>query len=1145
MTLIILALALIDVPQPATAFPIHVQPDLRLTAGMKPMEIKIVDINYDGLPDLLTVNDDGNDVSFFYQRTDKTYNAVPDFSLYIGETPTSAAVEDLNRDGLLDLMVVDNGCFFPTLNCNMTIFYQRPDYSYPLVPDQTVGRRDIPPWQLAVADYNSDGLLDAAMSGGVNGGVFVFLQLASGGFQNAPDMILKTPGVATFGLLGVDLNSDGLDDLAVANYLSSSISLFYQRHEHTLPLFPDLNLSSGDGPILITPGDLNGDGLVDLVVTNGKEHTLSLFYQRRNYTFPASPDVKIATGGTGLFAPMHSAIGDLNDDGLDDIVVTRLSGGLASVYLQLPGGTFPSSPSFDLDAEASCEVAIGDLNGDGLNDIAMATYPVPPAEDVYIFYQEPSGLHPLTSLSVGEPRVDGALTLVTSSTPISFDAVDRSGAGIAATYYRINGGPWQTYQKGFMLNLFVEGVNTLDFYSVDNSSTVEPAKTKLLAVDNTPPATTVSMGNPHFQSSDLWISPLTNVSLSAVDGPSSAAGVNITTYRTWNLSGWSPWYAYSGSFTLIAEGMDFVEFRSDDLLGNTEATKNVSMTVDGSPPTSFISAPFIANGSRALSFAAMDAGVGVSSTRFSVDGGPWRDYSNVVYLPGDADHRVLYSSEDLLGNVEPVRIAFFQKSSVGPLTSLQAGSPSFGSLPIFVTSSTPLYLLAQDQSGSGTNRTVYNVDGGPWRDYSTSFTLGGEGAHEVGYYSVDNLGQQGSTEMSMLVVDDTGPDAILIDGGGAHVTRDGKRFAAHSSTFILDAKEGGVLPVGLDSVTYQLWTALGWSPWTSFSSPFPFGQPEGVRWVRYYATDLLGNSGVARNESVVVDDTPPVSTLTIGQPYHEGAQRFVTSFTPFSFISSDAGALHVGLNATLFRTWNQGWTQWAECRSTFHLTGEDGVRYVEFYSVDLLGNEETQRNVTLMLDNTPPATTIEPVAGEFTTDTILTLLATDGGSGVNRTEYRIDGGEWTRYTFGFTLSEGEHVIHFHSIDNLGNTEAERTRAMSVRESPSQVEVNYKPLVALAFSIALMLFGLWSAKKRPWKGGKNGTGAVKAFMIVSMPFVLAEVATGVLSLSLESLRIPPIFGLGMGVDCTVLAVGLVAMIARLAWKRENEEEMSSG
>jgi hypothetical protein len=48
---------------------------------------------------------------------------------------------------------------------------------------------------------------------------------------------------------------------------------------------------------------------------------------------------------------------------------------------------------------------------------------------------------------------------------------------------------------------------------------------------------------------------------------------------------------------------------------------------------------------------------------------------------------------------------------------------------------------------------------------------------------------------------------------------------------------------------------------------------------------------------------------------------------------------------------------------------------------------------------------------------------------------------------------------------------------------------------------------------------------KAFMLMSMPFVLAEVATGVVSYLTGQLSIPPSVGPGTAVDLAILVVGL--------------------
>jgi len=85
-------------------------------------------------------------------------------------------------------------------------------------------------------------------------------------------------------------------------------------------------------------------------------------------------------------------------------------------------------------------------------------------------------------------------------------------------------------------------------------------------------------------------------------------------------------------------------------------------------------------------------------------------------------------------------------------------------------------------------------------------------------------------------------------------------------------------------------------------------------------------------------------------------------------------------------------------------------------------------------------------------------------------------------------------------------------------------------MALVFAIILLVAGVWSSKRRPWKGGKERMAVAKALMIVSMPFVLAEAATGVVSFLTGQLSIPPLLGIGTAVDLAILLVGLAVAVA---------------
>ncbi len=106
------------------------------------------------------------------------------------------------------------------------------------------------------------------------------------------------------------------------------------------------------------------------------------------------------------------------------------------------------------------------------------------------------------------------------------------------------------------------------------------------------------------------------------------------------------------------------------------------------------------------------------------------------------------------------------------------------------------------------------------------------------------------------------------------------------------------------------------------------------------------------------------------------------------------------------------------------------------------------------------------------------------------------------------------------------------------EPPPEVEANYKLVVAVIFAIILLVAGLWSSRRRPWKGGEDGMAVAKAFIVFSLPFVLAEVVTGVVSVLTGVLSIPPVLGAGMFADIVILVAGIVVAIFRGLSKKKN-------
>ena len=98
-------------------------------------------------------------------------------------------------------------------------------------------------------------------------------------------------------------------------------------------------------------------------------------------------------------------------------------------------------------------------------------------------------------------------------------------------------------------------------------------------------------------------------------------------------------------------------------------------------------------------------------------------------------------------------------------------------------------------------------------------------------------------------------------------------------------------------------------------------------------------------------------------------------------------------------------------------------------------------------DNTPPTTTAttDPADpdgenGWFLGDVEVTLDATDnvGGSGVESTEYSVDGGEFQAYDAPFTVTgDGQHTVEYTSTDVEGNVEATKALDLKIDSTPPE------------------------------------------------------------------------------------------------------------
>ncbi|MBN1700034.1 MAG: hypothetical protein JW881_21165 [Spirochaetales bacterium] len=102
------------------------------------------------------------------------------------------------------------------------------------------------------------------------------------------------------------------------------------------------------------------------------------------------------------------------------------------------------------------------------------------------------------------------------------------------------------------------------------------------------------------------------------------------------------------------------------------------------------------------------------------------------------------------------------------------------------------------------------------------------------------------------------------------------------------------------------------------------------------------------------------------------------------------------------------------------------------HSTDNHGYREPDRIATLKVDYTKPVTTLTAsgTPGDgiwYLTPAAISIAAADNASGVERIEYSLDDGEWTRYESPLVFAEeATHVLSYRARDYAGNVEDART-----------------------------------------------------------------------------------------------------------------------
>ncbi|GIF77167.1 3-keto-disaccharide hydrolase [Asanoa siamensis] len=581
----------------------------------------------------------------------------------------------------------------------------------------------------------------------------------------------------------------------------------------------------------------------------------------------------------------------------------------------------------------------------------------------------------------GDGNYIGAATVTVNATD--------ADSGVARVEYALDEGPFGTYSAPVTVNS--PGAHTVRYRATDVAgNTSEIGSTQFTVVepqnpDTTAPTVTAAVSGDQDENG-AYVGSAT-VTVTATD---TESGVESVEY---SLDG-GAFAAYTAPVTVNTTGSHTVQFRATDEAGNTSSPQSVAFTVVDTPDPDNTAPEVTATvagerngdgayvGAATVTVAATDAGSGVATVEYSLDGAPYAAYTAPVAVNQPGAHTLAARATDEAGNTSaPRTVEFTVVDAQGPdttaptVTAAVAGDQNeqgayLGSATVTVTA---------DDTESGVDTVEYAVDGGAWAPYTAPVTVTATGAHTVTFRATDEAGNTstpGSVQFTVVDApnpDNTAPTANATVAGNKDNT--GAYIGAATVTVTASDADSGVA-----TVEYS----LDGAPYAAYTAPVSVNQP-GAHTVSYRATDRAGNTSTPASVSFSVvaasnDTTPPTVNAAISGQLNSGWAYVGSATVTLTAGDSGSGLMRVeyALNGSGYLVYGAPVT-----------VNTPGTHTFTYRATDRAGNVSSTASATFtVVESGPPAPSCR-VADNRTTvwmgtlDTGVANRVVEGGCSIN------------------------------------------------------------------------------------------------------------------------------------------------------------------
>lgn len=342
------------------------------------------DFDNDGKNDVATANRESNIINLFHNTSSLGAISFSKIPLLVNANTVNIGCRDLNGDGKADIVLSRTGnvgdriYWSKNTSTPGNISFETPQFE---LVNGNIARR------IAIEDLDKDGLPEIIVTNQANNTVSILKNSSSGSnidfepFQAFQVIDPDFPDLNTAGLDVGDFNGDGFPEIVILPFLQSNVYILPNRSRiGQLVLGNTKRIRVPGNLVNVAIGDVNFDNKADIVVTKLIDAEVSILLNNFQPGTPPDNDNDIDFFDEVTYSvntrPWGLDLGDINGDGKVDIAVASIDETQKRVSI-LENKSTNAGLVFDTKfvntPELTRNIRLADFNGDSKPDIALTS----------------------------------------------------------------------------------------------------------------------------------------------------------------------------------------------------------------------------------------------------------------------------------------------------------------------------------------------------------------------------------------------------------------------------------------------------------------------------------------------------------------------------------------------------------------------------------------------------------------------------------------------------------------------------------------------------------------------------------------------------------------------------------------------------